>query len=163
MQAGSGTKGCKSQMGRSQRQRANILCLSVLISWFAPVVVRIQAGIVQRPVYLDPIRAIDAPAILGGRTDRKGACDINPALFPARNQSYFVRHFREILILAEDERYIVSVIEGEAHDVQGDSDVDSFFAADQSGRYASVGQGDQLVLVSQRPCETPNPACSHDG
>jgi len=95
------------------------------------VIVGIEAGIVQRAVDPNPIRLIDAPPVSTGRTDRKRGSDLDPAVLLQRDQANLIRDFREVLILAEDQRYVVLLAVRQVERVQRQPDIDPLLFGDE--------------------------------
>ncbi len=58
-----------------------------------PVVGGIDAGVVQRAVDRDPIRAIDSPVVPAGWADGESRCHLDPALLAFGDGPDFLGHF----------------------------------------------------------------------
>jgi hypothetical protein len=69
------------------------------------IVAGVEAGIVESTVDADPVCAIDAPAVDRGRTGWKGTGHFDPAVLPLGDHPDFIGHLREILVLAQRNRF----------------------------------------------------------
>ena len=110
----------------------------------------VETTVVSVSVDPDPVRLVDAARIPCRRADRKRRCDFQPALIDPRDPSDFIGSFGEILILAEDQGYVIAVFGGQADDVEGDPHVDTFLMSGQVGVPPPVGKPYRLVLVTKR-------------
>jgi len=72
-----------------------------------PVVSRVKARVVEGSLDANPVRLVDAAAVPGDRTARKGRSDLQPTALFASDDTQFRGDFRQILVLAEDQCHIV--------------------------------------------------------
>src|SRR5208337_4254124 len=126
-----------------------------------PIVVRIDTGVIGGAVDANPIRSIDASRLLDRRARRESARRLDPSILKDRDLFHILDGFGEILILAEDQRDIVIAIERKTYDIQGDTNVDTLFLANQRHSESAVGQGYCLITVTQDTGECMNSARSH--
>jgi hypothetical protein len=135
----------------------------VVASRFWPIVVWVEARIVSRPVNLNPLGAVNTPAVLSGRTGRESARHLNPSGLLHGNGLHLSGRLRQVLVLAEDERHIVAVLSRHSHHVEGQTHINTLFFANENRRGAATGKTHGLVAISERAGESSDAPRSHNG
>ena len=128
-----------------------------------PVIGLVDALVVGLAVDAYPVRTVDASRVRVSRADRESAGDSQPAVLGCRDALYFVRGLDEILILAENNRDVVTPLPGHANDVECDAYVNALLLADEYRGGSAVGHGHGLVAVFEMTGNGPDSAGAHDG
>src|SRR5271166_4871847 len=115
-----------------------------------PVVIGIEARVISRAVDGNPFGAVDAPAVLCCRADGEGARHLNPSPLLHRNSFDLVRRFGEVLVLAEDQRDIVTVFPRHSNRVESQADINAFLLSHENRRGPTARKRDGLVAVPKR-------------
>ena len=98
----------------------------------------INARVVCCAVDSDPVGLLDSAFVSCCWAKGKSAGYLDPASLFFGNQSDFVSHFGEVLILAEDEDYRALSFVGGTNDVQSKTDVNAFLSANKKRVFAAV-------------------------
>ena len=124
---------------------------------------RIQASVIGRPVYPNPVRAVDAAFVVGCRTERKGAGNLDPPAVLFCYGADLISYFGKVLVLAENERHVALIQPDGADDIERDPDINAFFLTNEECMGRSVGKRDGLIPVPQWPGKHFYPLFPHDG
>src|SRR3990172_4868008 len=111
------------------------------------IVSRVEAGVIKHSIYLHPVRLVDAATIPAGRRNREGRNDLDPPLLFYGDLAHLFGCFRKVLVLAEDEPDIVTVFQGEPHQVDSDPYVDPLFFRHLSPECSSISEPDLLLAI----------------
>jgi len=70
----------------------------------------INAGVVRCFVDLDPVCPVYAPRVSIKPADRIGGCNYDVGVVSARNHLDFINGFRQVLVLAEDDKDVSALL-----------------------------------------------------
>jgi hypothetical protein len=115
-----------------------------------PVIAAVYAGIIGRPVNLNPIGFLNPPAIPGRWAERESAGDLDPTVLFLSNHSDFRRRLGKILILTEYQGNVIFLAVGHADDIDGSPHINAFFLSGKIRMFGAVGEVDDTVPVTQR-------------
>src|SRR5712692_4303039 len=127
-----------------------------------PVVAPVEAGIVGGTVDPDPVGLIDPAPIERCWARREGGGDLDPPSLLARDRPDLLGNLRQVLILAQYERYVVVATECHPDDVKSHADVDTFLLRSLKGVGRAVRQVNGLVPVAEWAREDVDPLSTHD-
>lgn len=98
----------------------------------------IQACLVDLPVDRDPIGSVDSSTSTSGGARGECAGDLDPTILLPGDFPDLARDLGEVLILAEEHRYVVGALGGQSDDVDGNADVDSLLLADHERSWIAL-------------------------
>ena len=133
-----------------------------LFTGYSSIVVQVDASIIGGAFNANPIGVVDTSFVGAPRSIRESAGHLDPPVLLPRNEAYFVGNFREILVLAKHNRYVVSVSMGEPNDVDGEANIDAFLFSDTCCVGGAAGNLERFVTVPKWPTIDVN-ALARDG
>lgn len=117
------------------------------------VVAAIETSVVGRAIDPDPVGLVNAATVPRRRAEGERAGDLDPSVLLPRDGADLFCDFREVLVLAEDDRYVVLFSVRHADHVEGQPDVDPLLFARQKRMGGAIRQPDGLVAVPERSAE----------
>ena len=110
-----------------------------------------------------PVSFVDAASVVYRWAVRKSAGYFDPSILLLCNETDFIGHFGEVLILTQYEHDIAFLLMDRSNHVQSDPNIDTLFLAYQEGVTLSVRQIDRLIPVTQVSGKNTNALSSHRG